>query len=440
MSDCVRYGHLACIDCHTSSGRNRFAGEDANRACAACHAERVENAAAHHRHPPGGPGSHCVDCHMPKTSFARMTRSDHSMRPPMPAATIRFGSPNACNICHEDRDAAWADRIVREWHADDYQAPTLLWAGWIEAARKHDFSDLSVILAFLADERSASPVVAASLIRLLASCPDPSVDPALVVALLGDRDRLLRSAAAEAVADRGNPATADALLSALADDCRAVRLAAVTGLAAMPPDLLPPPQRALLETASADYVAHLRARPDQWGSHYNLGNWYLAKGRVPEAVAAFERAAALRPDAEMPLVNASIAYARLGRLAEAEAKLRRALEVRPGSAPALYNLGLLLVERGDRNGAEAALRAAVAADPTLHAAACNLGVLLAEGDLGGGHPLVPARVRSAAHGAEVRMDPGLLSRESGAERGGRPPARGRSPLRPSRRAPLRAPG
>jgi hypothetical protein len=73
---------------------------------------------------------------MPTTAFARMTRSDHSMRPPTPAATLAFKSPNACTLCHTDHDAAWADRQVRAWHAKDYQAPVLSRGRLVEAARK----------------------------------------------------------------------------------------------------------------------------------------------------------------------------------------------------------------------------------------------------------------------------------------------------------------
>ena len=113
MSPCVKSGRLSCTHCHTSSGRYRFATENPNGACLPCHEERVEHAAAHHRHPEGKGGSRCIDCHMPKTWFARMARSDHSMRPPTPATTLAYKSPNACNICHTDKDAKWADEIGR---------------------------------------------------------------------------------------------------------------------------------------------------------------------------------------------------------------------------------------------------------------------------------------------------------------------------------------
>ena len=80
MSPCAKDGKLHCVSCHTSSGRYRFKKENFNNACLPCHEERVNNVAAHSRHPAESEGSKCISCHMPKTEFARMVRSDHSMR------------------------------------------------------------------------------------------------------------------------------------------------------------------------------------------------------------------------------------------------------------------------------------------------------------------------------------------------------------------------
>ena len=68
------------------------------------------DAAAHSHHPADSAGSRCVSCHMPMTEFARMRRSDHSMRPPAPSLTLAFDSPNACNLCHADETAAVGGR------------------------------------------------------------------------------------------------------------------------------------------------------------------------------------------------------------------------------------------------------------------------------------------------------------------------------------------
>ena len=119
MSPCAKAGKLHCVTCHTSSGRYRFKAEEkANDACMPCHEKHVKDAPAHTHHQEGSAGNKCISCHMPMTSFARMNRTDHSMLPPTPAATIAYKSPNACNLCHTDKDAAWADKIrARVAHA-----------------------------------------------------------------------------------------------------------------------------------------------------------------------------------------------------------------------------------------------------------------------------------------------------------------------------------
>ena len=95
------------------------------------------------------PGNKCISCHMPMTSFARMNRSDHSMLPPTPSATIAYKSPNACNLCHTDKDAAWADKYVREWRTPRLPGTGAQTASLIDAARKRDWSKLPEMLDYI---------------------------------------------------------------------------------------------------------------------------------------------------------------------------------------------------------------------------------------------------------------------------------------------------
>ena len=88
------------------------------------------------------------------------------MLPPTPAATIAFKSPNACNLCHTDKDALWADKHVRQWRKRDYQAPVLHRAGLIDAARKRDWSRLPEMLASITS-KGRDEIYATSMIRLL---------------------------------------------------------------------------------------------------------------------------------------------------------------------------------------------------------------------------------------------------------------------------------
>ena len=149
MSPCLKSAKLDCNHCHTPSGRPRFEGPQANQSCMPCHENLVKNAVSA-RAPPGRqPGNQCLACHMPMTRFAAMGRTDHSMRPPTPAATLAFKSPNACNLCHADRDASWADGWVRKWYPRDYQAEVLRRAALVDQARKQDWKRLPEMLAEL---------------------------------------------------------------------------------------------------------------------------------------------------------------------------------------------------------------------------------------------------------------------------------------------------
>jgi len=119
-------------------------------------------------------------------------------------------------------------------------------------------------------------------------------------------------------------------------------------------------------------------RPDQWSSHYNLGNYYLNRGKLDLALASFETASKLDPIGIQPLVNVSIVHARRGELQKSEASLNRALGLAPTSAPANFNMGLVKAEQGDLPAAEQYLRKALQHDPMLAEAAYNLSVILSK--------------------------------------------------------------
>ncbi|MEN8127638.1 MAG: multiheme c-type cytochrome, partial [Planctomycetota bacterium] len=230
MSPCANIGKLDCVYCHTSSGRFRFK-DSPNKACTECHSEKEKNFQVHTHHKKSD--VHCIQCHMPMTDFARMNRSDHSMRPPMPSATIRFQSPNACNICHKDEDAKWADGHVRQWHKEDYQKPTLEIAALVDQARKGNWKNLSKMLAYI-QRKDRDEIFANSLVRLLRNHHDERIGKVLVKLLKDDPSPLIRSSAADGLEPYLSEATIPALAKATQDPFRLVRIRAVPSLGAVP--------------------------------------------------------------------------------------------------------------------------------------------------------------------------------------------------------------
>ncbi len=377
MNRCTKSGKLDCGHCHTPNGRTRFEGAESNKSCMPCHEKEVNGAVEHGHHAPGSQGNQCVACHMPMTRFAAMGRSDHSMRPPTPATTIRFRSPNACNLCHADHDAAWADDWVRKWYKKDYQAEVVRKAELLDAARKNQWKRLPEMLLELS-RKDNDAVYRASLTRLLQNCPEDAKWPALVETMK-DPSPLVRSSAAGGLAGHRTPEAVRALFSGITDECRLVRLRSAAALVTLPPEVLQKDsERAALERALEEFKTAMRARPDDWASHANLGNLAMERQDYAEAVKCFETAHRLEPRVVGPMVNAAVVYSNLNQNDLAERSLRRAIQAEPANAAVNFNLGLLLGETGRLDEAEQALRAAFKADPQMAAAAYNLGVILAK--------------------------------------------------------------
>lgn len=376
MNPCAESGKLDCVHCHTSSGRYRFhEPAKANDACMPCHKDKVENAPAHTHHPEGTVGNHCVSCHMPMTEFARMRRSDHSVRPPAPSATIRFGSPNACNICHTNETPQWADKHVREWRQRDYQKPIIEVGELIDAARKGRWSRLPEILAYV-EARDRGEVPAASLVRLLANCPEESKWAVVRRVTLRDPSPLVRAAAADLLGARLDAAAIETLAAAAADDFRLVRVRAASALASASEDQIPAKAREQVRAATAEYISSMQAVPDDMAAHYNFGNYHMSRGDMEKALAEFQIAMRLQPEALPPYANAALVYNALGQNDKAEASLRKALSLEPTNASVNLNLGMLLAEMQKLPEAEKALRAAYKSDTNMAQAAYNLGLLV----------------------------------------------------------------
>ncbi|PYQ04364.1 MAG: hypothetical protein DMF82_10830 [Acidobacteria bacterium] len=103
QSRCFLEGSATCVTCHLDPhvpdvDRNPQLAPSNNGLCLGCHEPIAARPAAHTHHRADGPGSSCVECHMPRTVFSIKARiRDHTLSVPAPENTTRFGIPNACN-------------------------------------------------------------------------------------------------------------------------------------------------------------------------------------------------------------------------------------------------------------------------------------------------------------------------------------------------------
>jgi tetratricopeptide (TPR) repeat protein len=249
-------------------------------------------------------------------------------------------------------------------------------AGLIDAARKRDWTKLPEMLAYINDPKR-DEIFATSLIRLI----PPSQDEKHLAALLAaakDPSPLVRGAAVHALGLIPTTESLQALVEATGDDYRLVRVRAAAGIAAFPMMFTPPAYQAQLKKAEKEYLASITARPDQWTSHYNLGNYQLSQGENAKAVASYQTALKFEPQAVMAMVNSSIAYAQMRENDKAEKSLQQALKIAPDNAAANFNMGLVKAEKNDLKAAEKYLIKAIKSDPQMAQAAYNLCIIKAK--------------------------------------------------------------
>lgn len=376
---CMQEANLHCASCHTSSGRYRFAGDNANQACAPCHNDKIADVGTHSGHKIDGEGSLCVSCHMPMTTFARMDRSDHSFRPPMPEATMAFGSPNACNICHSDKSPEWANREIKKIHTREYQSETIALGKLIRLAREADWSELSEITAGL-ESGVFNEVYATSFIRLLENCSD-SLKWNSIIKRTYDDSPLVRSAAAHALVSNGEKIAFDRLSELVDDDYRLVRMNAAFAISAYGGAYPSIYQDSSITRALNEYVNSLLTRKDDWASHYNLGNFYSNNRDYENAIIAYTNSIRVYPEAIISMINAGYLYSLSGDYNSALAMFEKALSIEPDHEAALLNLALLSGETGKKEEAISIFRKLMKVSDKNAIAAFNLSILLSDSDI-----------------------------------------------------------
>ncbi|MBW1613056.1 MAG: ammonia-forming cytochrome c nitrite reductase subunit c552 [Deltaproteobacteria bacterium] len=379
MNKCAAASDMHCVDCHTSSGRYRFAGENANDACMPCHDERVNKVSEHSFHDPDSEASKCIACHIPKTSFARMDRSDHSFRPPMPRATMAFGSPNACNICHDDQSTEWAEKSIKETHKIEYQNEAIVNGELIRKAREGDWSELDKILTGLEEERFDN-VYATSFIRLLEQCND-TAKWAVVYNLTYHKSPLVRGAAAHSLSRNDSEEAFERLMQLIDDQFRAVRLNAAFALSSLPLTNIGETDSVRISEALEEYEASLVTHSDSWSAHYNLGNYYSNQNEFRKALNSYNTSFRIYPEAIMPMVNAGFIYSMIGDYERAQEMFIRALSIEPDHEATLTNIALLYGERGDNAMAAQYFKRLMEVSDKNALAAYNLAVLLSKDNL-----------------------------------------------------------
>ncbi|MFO0984198.1 MAG: cytochrome c3 family protein [Planctomycetota bacterium] len=106
-----------CTTCHEPHEANALKLPVENNAlCVSCHEQFADAArlAAHTGHgsnPEANAGARCIGCHMPRIvqHAGSVKLHSHTFSSPDPRRARETQTPDACLLCHEDRDSAWAE-------------------------------------------------------------------------------------------------------------------------------------------------------------------------------------------------------------------------------------------------------------------------------------------------------------------------------------------
>jgi predicted CXXCH cytochrome family protein len=339
---CFLKGKVTCTSCHVGhAARNDHALklplEQSNGLCTQCHSGFDDRTlSAHTRHKADSAGSRCVECHMSDVNWRLLTRRrDHTFAPPVPEATARYGVPNACTTCHDDKTPEWAVATMNAWYGDAdrkrregvmRRADAMYRAG---SGDRGVMSDLAAVLA----EPSQGIVVrasAADFIGRLSTDGTLPLDAAnALLKATADREPMVRATAIRALGFAGERRAVPAITVRLADPVRVVRITATAALLGLGVAALDGKGAAALNRAQDEYAESLRAFPDSAENHTSLGWLEMARGRDAGAEAAVRTAIDLNPSDARARMLRGVLLARQNKLEEAVREWTEAKKLDP---------------------------------------------------------------------------------------------------------------
>jgi len=380
---------VTCTDCHDPHSLDLK--QPADLVCGQCHPVQHYADPSHHHHEQDGAGASCVACHMPSRTYMVVDdRADHSLRIPRPDLTLQIGTPNACNQCHADQSADWAQAAITDWYGTG-TSDKPHYGQALHAGRGGDPDAPARLLALATD--TAQPAIArATALELMRDHARPGRLQALP-GLLADPDPLVRRMAVNWL-EAADPRVRYQLGWPLLDDpILSVRLEAARTLAPLVRYELPAGQREQLEAAVDAYRASQLVNAERPESHLNIGLIDMAQGKVVLARKAYLKALELDPGFVPAYANLADLYRTMGSDQEARETLRQGLAKAPDNADLHHALGLLQVRRKDYSAALASLKRAAELAPDNPRYAYVYGLALKEH----GDPEDALRVLTAAY-------------------------------------------
>ena len=336
---------VTCTHCHDAhSGKLRIEGD---ALCSQCHNPTVFASRDHHKHVPQSEGSHCVNCHMPTTTYMEIDdRRDHSFL--IPGAASSEDLPNPCRVCHDESVKPWTNK-------------------------QDDFATLN------AAAQAANPLALREIAEYIESAAYPSIKRASLLANIGNVPSRLSAETITLQSRSSDPMLRRSALqaaqffpiemrwktfNALLDD-------PVNSVQAVAVDLLAPALPSL-ESADAkrlnEKIEHHRQRlqysAGSPAGQSAIASFELALGNRDNAINAYETALQIDQHYLPGILNLAEIYRNNGDTQLEKSYLDKAMKVAPDIAATQHALGLYAIRQNNIHGALDYLKQATLLEPS----------------------------------------------------------------------------
>jgi len=286
-----------------------------------------------------------------KTYMGIDARRDHSIRVPRPDLSVKFGTPNACNRCHADKDAQWAaDAIVARKGPN--RPKEARHPGAFHAFRTGKPDAEKLLLEATRDPEAPAFTRAGALLALRRFLSETSFAEAR--RNLDANDSVVRVAAVSKLEDLPDTEVGQALLPVLSDPVLSVRTEAARVLSRLSGSVLGESELELFRKTFAELKQRYLSNLDRPEAHLSLGILAENQNKPQDAERHYRQAIARESTFVPARMNLAMLLSRERKNAEAEKLLREAVRLQPTWGQAHYSLGLLLAE--DRRRLPEAIR------------------------------------------------------------------------------------